>query len=839
MVEYHTALSHWADQNAQKIIGTRKNADGSPRGRYVCASGITPSGTVHIGNFREIISVDLVHRALLDRGIESRFMYSWDDYDAFRKVPANIPDREKFEQYLRQPIVDIPDPWNRESSYARAQERAVEIILPTVGIEPEYLYQTEKYRAGEYAHGIRRALENREKIRVILNEKRTTPLPADWWPLSIFSAFTGRDTTTVLSWDGEWALTYRCSETEQEETIDFRNIGQPAAPQAAPQAPAARPSPAGVKLLWRVDWPMRWAFEQVDFEPAGKEHHSAGGSFDTAKIIAREVYNYEAPVTFKYDFISIKGRGGKISSSLGNVISLAETLEIYQPEVLRYLFAGIRPNAEFAISFDLDVIKIYEDYDRCERIYYGLEDVNEKRLLKEGRIYELSQVDRQFSPLSKEKLQQFPFRHLCNLLLIHNGNVDAALQAFPSPPDTPANDPARARDTPARARGNALLEGARRRAQCAWNWLKKYAPEDFRFTINEVGKAINLSPAEKDAISTLHTDIGNGALECSDKELQDRIYDIARKHELEPKDFFAVIYMVLITKKAGPRLASFLKIVGKERLRELLQSAITRTNPRHHPNHPQPNPEGGRYMTPNTNELKKQAAYRAVDDIIRSGSKVGLGTGSTARHVVHRLAEHLNSGRLKSVLTVATSNNTRELCRELHIPVFSLNDSRIAGRLDYAIDGADEVSPMNDLIKGGGAAHLLEKIVAYSAEHFYVVVDESKLVTVLNRAFAVPLEIIPEAQASLIRVLEKEHFSVRLRMIGQMDAGTPVLTDSRNRILDLFAPGKEGMEKGGPYDPARMESYFNSLPGIVESGLFTCPVRAVYIGAENGVVVRK
>ncbi|MGI9255707.1 MAG: ribose-5-phosphate isomerase RpiA [Salinispira sp.] len=273
-------------------------------------------------------------------------------------------------------------------------------------------------------------------------------------------------------------------------------------------------------------------------------------------------------------------------------------------------------------------------------------------------------------------------------------------------------------------------------------------------------------------------------------------------------------------------------------------------------------------MTPNTNELKKQAAYRAVDDIIRSGSKVGLGTGSTARHVVHRLAEHLNNGRLKSVLTVATSNNTRELCRKLHIPVFSLNDSRIAGRLDYAIDGADEVSPMNDLIKGGGAAHLLEKIVAYSAEHFYVVVDESKLVTVLNRAFAVPLEIIPEAQASLIRVLEKERFSVRLRMIGQMDAGrdrsaeqrgaaeqrgvgapvgapaargtgTPVLTDSRNRILDLFAPGREGMEKGGPYDPAEMESYFNSVPGIVESGLFTCPVRAVYIGAENGVVVRE
>jgi lysyl-tRNA synthetase class 1 len=175
MASYHENLTHWADQNAQKIIGSRRNANGEAKEQYVCASGITPSGTVHIGNFREIISVDLVHRALLDRGVKSRFIYSWDDYDVFRKIPKNMPNQEKLKGFLRWPIVDVPDPWENEGSYARANEVAVESVLPLVGVTPEYLYQAEKYRASQYAEGIRTALAHRDKIRAILDEHRTSP----------------------------------------------------------------------------------------------------------------------------------------------------------------------------------------------------------------------------------------------------------------------------------------------------------------------------------------------------------------------------------------------------------------------------------------------------------------------------------------------------------------------------------------------------------------------------------------------------------------------------------------------------------------------------------------
>ncbi len=539
------ASTHWADINADKILRSRRLEQDQQAPTYVCASGITPSGTVHIGNFREIISVDLVVRALRDKGAKVRFIYSWDDYDVFRKVPKNMPKQEELETYLRWPITLVPDPYGKEKSYARANEVAVENLLVKVGIQPEYLYQADKYRASEYAQGMRTALEHRNTIRDIMNEFRSEPLPTDWWPVSVFSSFTNKDTTTILGWDGEWGLTYRCDETRKEETLDLRTT---------PYA----------KLPWRIDWPMRWAHEGVDFEPAGKDHHSEGGSFDTSKKICKAVYGVEAPVTFQYDFISIKGRGGKISSSSGEVVGLDDVLEVYTPEVTRYLFAGTRPNTEFAISFDLDVIKIYEDYDRCERVFYGIDTINEKKREKEVRIYQLSQVH---EPMEAQPLQ-LPFRHLCNLLLIMNGDVQRAVRAFPEVGDLEEQ--------------GLLTEGwweyAQNRARCAWNWLHSFAPEDFVFqvksgtedpedlgavygaeAVDQARKAFHALSAMADTFETIE-----------EKPLQDRLYNIARDAGLEPKDFFEILYRVMVGKTKGPRLAGFLKTLGAQRVRTIL-----------------------------------------------------------------------------------------------------------------------------------------------------------------------------------------------------------------------------------------------------------------------------
>ena len=158
-------------------------------------------------------------------------------------------------------------------------------------------------------------------------------------------------------------------------------------------------------------------------------------------------------------------------------------------------------------------------------------------------------------------------------------------------------------------------------------------------------------------------------------------------------------------------------------------------------------------MTGNREEEKKRAAFSAIDDLIRegrifSGMKIGLGTGSTAMPAVQRLAERIADGSVSGIRAVATSFQTSIACEKLGIPVFSMNAKEIGGRLDLAIDGADEISPQKHLIKGGGAALLREKIIAYNADIFVIVADSSKAVQMLGTGFPLPVEVVPEARFS-------------------------------------------------------------------------------------------
>lgn len=539
-------MSHWADQTAEKILRERGVlADGTPRTVFTCASGITPSGTVHIGNFREIISVDLVVRALRARGVNVRFIYSWDDYDVFRKVPANMPDPDVLEKYLRFPITMVPDTTGRDSSYARHHETDVESVLPAVGIFPEFLYQADRYRSGMYAGGIRTALEQRNRIKDCLNRFRDDahkiPDSEEYWPVAVFCSACNRDTTEITGWDGEWAVSYSCA-CGHKETADLRTL-------------------KGIKLGWRVDWPMRWAREQVVFEPAGKDHHSQGGSFDTARLVSEEIYGWQAPVSFRYDFIGIKGTPGKMSSSKGKVVDLHDVLRVYPPEIVRYLFAGTRPNTEFVISFDLDVIKIYEDYDKTERIAFGLEKAkNEEVFRKERRIWELSQVDPDHLPATP--CYAVPFRHLCNLLQINGGDAEAVLASLPDVEDS-------------------QRERLRARMACAWYWITQCAPEEFRFSLRDpaaITESACGEPARAAAEQLLRLVVPfTDTLE--EKELGSKIYAAAEACGMEPKAFFTASYEALIGKEQGPRLASFLKTIGKSRLEAILSACTGRTAP--------------------------------------------------------------------------------------------------------------------------------------------------------------------------------------------------------------------------------------------------------------------
>ncbi|MCL2129344.1 MAG: lysine--tRNA ligase [Treponema sp.] len=528
---------HWADEAAAKVIREKGEKE-----LYTCASGITPSGTVHIGNFREIISVELVVRALRDLGKKVRFIYSWDEYDVFRKVPENMPNQEKLKEHLRFPITMVPDPFERDSSYARHNEADMETVLPLVGIKPEYLYQAANYRSSMYAKGMQSALKKRDALKNILDKYRDEDhkIQGQWWPVSVFCEKCFRDTTDIDGWDGEWGLSYHCDSCGNKETIDIRKTG-------------------AAKLAWRVDWPMRWEYEKVDFEPAGKDHHSHGGSFDTARHVCKEVYNWDAPVTFRYDFIGIKGTPGKMSSSKGKVIDLQDVLRVYTPEITRYLFAGTRPNTEFTISFDLDVIKIYEDYDKTERIAWKLESTkDEATYLREKRIYELSQVNHSAdgkTAMPGTEPYQVPFRHLCNLIQIADGDIEKALGALGGTPSP------------------EQLANIRNRAICAKYWVEECAPEEFRFRLKENGAepSAALNNAERAAIRSLRDNVISGIESFKDdKSCAEAIYKIAGEQAMEGKALFRAAYQALIGKDEGPRLANFLRSISKDRLMGIL-----------------------------------------------------------------------------------------------------------------------------------------------------------------------------------------------------------------------------------------------------------------------------
>jgi len=535
MTKKETIL-HWADQTAKRII-----AEKGDKKKYVIAAGITPSGTIHVGNFREMITVDFVNRALKDLGKDVKFIYSWDDYDTFRKVPVNMPDKDYLKTFLRMPITDVPDTAGcKHKSYAEHNEKAVEEALPILGIKPKFICQNKKYKNCDYAEEIKTALQKTDEIKKILNEFRKEPLKKDWYPVSVFCEKCKKDTAKIKKYDGEYNIIYKC-DCGFESAFDIRKKGI-------------------IKLLWRIDWPMRWHYEKVDFESGGKDHFAAGGSFDTAKKVSTKVYNYLPPTSMRYEWIAIKG-GKQFASSEGVVITLQELLQIYEPEIIRYMFAGTRPEAEFEISFDIDVIKIYEDFDKCERICYKSQEqssldsqelrscekekTDEKEQEKQKRIYELSCVSKPF----KKMPLQIPFRHLTNFVQVYEGDINKVLKEL----DIKKED----------------KEKVRARAERALNWVNLYAPEEFKFKVQEK-VAVKVTEKEAKALHLIAKKLKTQKFD--EKSLYEKFYEISKELDLNSKDFFKAAYGVLLNKEKGPRLAPFVLLL-KDRAIKLFEQA--------------------------------------------------------------------------------------------------------------------------------------------------------------------------------------------------------------------------------------------------------------------------
>lgn len=405
------------------------------------------------------------------------------------------------------PISEFLSPFDKSMNYAEFNEKVFEGSLDKVHIEPEFIYQDEMNKNCAYAELIKVALEKRDEIVQILNRFRKEPLEEGWWPVMVYCEKCKKDTTTITKVDG-YNITYEC-ECGHEDVFDIRKKGI-------------------VTIRWRVDWPLRWKYEQVDFEPGGIDHSVYGGSYTTAKEIARKVFEIEPPVYQLYEWITIKGIDQKdFHSSKGNVFTLSDVLEVYSPEVLRYLFVGTKPKSAFEIGLDNDVISNYEKFDALEKKYF-----DGKCNGREKRMYEMSIVD-----VPNEKPERAGFKGL--IAAVQIGKIDG------------------------------LNEYDKVRVEKIKNWLEKYAGEDMKFEVNEKVSG-EFGEKEKEALVLLKEALGQG--EFSEKELFDKFYSICEKAGINNTEFFDAAYRALIGKQKGPRLASLIKSIGQGKVIKILES---------------------------------------------------------------------------------------------------------------------------------------------------------------------------------------------------------------------------------------------------------------------------
>jgi lysyl-tRNA synthetase class 1 len=305
---------------------------------------------------------------------------------------------------------------------------------------------------------------------------------------------------------------------------------------------------------------MRWAFEGVCFEPGGKDHSSAGGSFETAKQIVSAVYDGVAPQYVAYDFVRIKGGSGKISSSAGGAVTVQSCLAIYEPEMLRWIFASQRPNSEFQISFDLDVIKLYEDYDRAVATAFTPDDGSKKDKKRQivRRTIELSRLQSRKIEPGDEPLRVPSFRPLSMILQIYDGDLERTLLHYESTGEVETQ---------------AERERFRLRASCVWAWIEAYAPEEFRYRIRKKPCTESLEGEPRQVLGRLVAILETNP-EIAELELIPHLKTLCEGTSLTPQDFYPYAYQLLIARPKGPKLTTLLATMGLERALPLLRAGL-------------------------------------------------------------------------------------------------------------------------------------------------------------------------------------------------------------------------------------------------------------------------
>ncbi len=499
---------HWADVESSRLAPNS-----------LIATGITPSGPIHLGSLREILTGDAIRRA--SEG--SELVYIADSIDPLRKVYPFLPD--SYELYVGMPLSEIPCPCGEHKSYS---DHYLEPFLRTIdelGIKCSIKYTHNMYKEGEYTEAIRKLVGEREKVAEILSEKTERQLPDGWYPYNPRCSSCGKIGDAKIKSFDDPIFEYTCG-CGHHGSADIRTDDG--------------------KLPWRCDWPARWWMLGVDCEPFGKDHAASGGSWDTGKAIIEEVFECEAPHPVVYEWIQLKGHG-PMSSSTGVAIKGEDMLKMVEPEVVRFLLMKTKPQTHVDFDPGLGILDLVDEYDSVEERYFEGELDEDTE-----RIYELSQT----GGILDSKTFHIPYRHLVNLVQIY----DDFEQIW--------------RIAGGEGVGGMDFEMMKERADRVRYWLDNFAPSFVKFSIKKEPPEIDLGQKEEEFLKEFLFWL-ESLEEWNAKKIHNKVHEIAESMELSKGKAFGLFYRILLDQKRGPKLGRFLMQLDREfvlqRIREELE----------------------------------------------------------------------------------------------------------------------------------------------------------------------------------------------------------------------------------------------------------------------------
>ncbi|TYL45339.1 lysine--tRNA ligase [Nocardioides sp. BGMRC 2183] len=560
--------SDWVTRTADLALRHAETVNGGTLPDLVtCASGISPSGPIHLGNLREFLTVHFVAEEIRRRGIAVRHLHSWDDYDRFRKVPAGVD--PAWNDHIGRPLTAVPDPNGEFANWAERYKAPLRAALAEMGCEMVEVDQTAMYRAGTYREQVLTAVRRRDEIETVLARYRTKK-PAEEgaaestaedddaghgasedlarFPFKPYCRGCGRDTVTLTSYDDDTTdLAYTCDVCGDSFVTNLATQDEG-------------------KLVWKVDWPMRWTFEGVHFEPGGVDHASPGSSYTVGKDLVGPVFGGSAPSFVGYSFVGVAGMP-KMSSSKGGVPTAAEALRILEAPILRWLYVRRQPKQAFNVDFGQEVLRLYDEWDALTR-----KAADPAKRDAAVLAWERASATASAGRLDTPKVV-VPFRLLSSVADVTAGSLDLI--------SSTVGNVGHAHDSV------ADLEP---RLSKAATWMTSYVDPEDRTTVREAADADRLRALGDDEAQWLRILLerlpASFDTAAAGEELTALIYGVPKlarglslddaptdEVKADQKAFFRLLYQLLVAAERGPRLPTLFAALGAERIRALLGGA--------------------------------------------------------------------------------------------------------------------------------------------------------------------------------------------------------------------------------------------------------------------------